>query len=171
MSHRGRIPGFPFLLFSHCSPGKWPGDGKQRCVVTVIRRTVMWAILPPSFGMWTAQHPSGTLGCCFGAQKCVFLGKKRTIFLSRGWELSARWGKWVAGVTSFRSFYLRADLVQHCVPRARMSPTPQYLQCGHYGIICWMLNIIRHSTARLKGYLTVYRTSSCDLEVRMLITV
>ena len=127
----------------------------------------------PSSLVWHVDSPTSKwhFRMLFGAQKCVFLGKKMTIFLSRGWELSARWGKWVAGVISFHSFYLRADLVPRCVPRARMSPTPQYLQCGHSGIICWTLNIVRHSTARLKGYLTVYRTTSCDLEVRMLITV
>lgn len=140
MSHRGRIPGFPFLLFSHCSPGKWPGDGKQRCVVTVIRRTVMWAILPPSFGMWTAQHPSGTLGCCFGAQKCVFLGKKRTIFLSRGWELSARWGKWVGSPVS-AVFIYEQILFSIVFPEPECPPRPSIYSVVTMELFveCWTL--------------------------------
>ena len=92
---------------------------------------VMWANLLPSFGAWTAQHPSVTLGCCFASQKCVFLGEEKDYFLV--WRMGAEcqmrevggWGH------QFHSCYLRADLVQCCVPRARLSPTPQYLQCGH----------------------------------------
>lgn len=44
---------------------------------------VMGASLLPSFGAWTAQHPSVTLGCCFASQKCVFLGEEKDYFLVR----------------------------------------------------------------------------------------
>ena len=48
---------------------------------------VMWADLLPSFGAWTAQHPSATLGCCFVSQKCVFLGEEKDYFLV--WRMGA----------------------------------------------------------------------------------
>lgn len=88
---------------------------------------VMGALLPHlAHGQPNINY---ALGCC-SSQVCVFLGEK-DYFLVRRMGSECQMREWVAGVISFHSYYLRADLFFILRSQSQTSPTPQYLQCSH----------------------------------------